>query len=246
MSPPRARSGSVCRTRGFCCTSPPAARAAPRATSTPARSCACAIGSTGSSPARRGSRSSASRRTPTAISGWAQRRPSGTGWSAASSSAWTSWPEHATGNREGVERRRRAAQELERRVTGVARRVELRSPSPADRRAWCALVRTSRPFFAGWVTTTGYLGYYIGAAFAGQGYMTEGLQLMLRNAFGGLGLRRVEANIQPGNRASLRLVRRAGFRREGVSPRYLKIAGRWRDHERWALLREDWRALGRR
>ena len=52
---------------------------------------------------------------------------------------------------------------------------------------------------------------------------------------------RVEANIQPNNGASIRLVKRAGFHREGYSPRYLKIAGRWRDHGRWALLAEDWR-----
>ena len=60
------------------------------------------------------------------------------------------------------------------------------------------------------------------------------------HAFGRLGLHRVEANIQPGNTPSLRLVRRAGFTREGFSRRYLKIGGRWRDHERWALLRESW------
>lgn len=85
-----------------------------------------------------------------------------------------------------------------------------------------------------------YLGYWIGAPYAKQGYMTEALQLALSHAFRDLGLHRVEANIMPANRASLALVRRAGFRREGYSPRYLKIAGRWTDHERWALLVEDW------
>jgi [ribosomal protein S5]-alanine N-acetyltransferase len=85
-----------------------------------------------------------------------------------------------------------------------------------------------------------YLGYWIGAPHANQGYMTEALPLVLDHAFGALGLHRVEANIMPTNRPSLALVRRAGFRREGFSPRYLKIAGRWRDHERWALLAEDW------
>jgi [ribosomal protein S5]-alanine N-acetyltransferase len=81
-----------------------------------------------------------------------------------------------------------------------------------------------------------YLGYYAGAPFAGQGYMNEGLRLVTRHAFRRLGLHRLEANIQPGNRASIRLARRGGFRREGFSPRYLKIFGRWRDHERWALI----------
>jgi ribosomal-protein-alanine N-acetyltransferase len=86
-----------------------------------------------------------------------------------------------------------------------------------------------------------YLGYQIGEEFSGQGYMTEALQLMLTYAFGKLKLHRVEANIQPGNAASIALVKRAGFVKEGYSRRYLKIAGRWRDHERWAILVEDWR-----
>jgi len=88
---------------------------------------------------------------------------------------------------------------------------------------------------------SGYLGYQIGAPYARRGYMTEVLALVLRQAFGPLRLHRVEANIQPGNRASIALVRRAGFRHEGLSRRYLKIGGRWRDHERWALTIEEWR-----
>lgn len=84
-----------------------------------------------------------------------------------------------------------------------------------------------------------YLGYWVGAPFAGQGYMHEGMQLTLRFAFNDLRLHRVEANIQPANRRSLALAKRSGFRREGFSPRYLKIGGRWRDHERWAILSED-------
>ena len=84
-----------------------------------------------------------------------------------------------------------------------------------------------------------YLGYYAFAPFGGRGYMREGLQLVLRHAFGPLGLHRLEANIQPENAPSIALVAGAGFRLEGLSPRYLKIAGRWRDHERWAILAEE-------
>jgi ribosomal-protein-alanine N-acetyltransferase len=96
------------------------------------------------------------------------------------------------------------------------------------------------------VFRSGYLGYGAVAAYAGRGYMTEGLQLVLARAFTELGLHRLEANIQPGNSASIALVRRCGFVNEGFSERYLKIGGRWRDHERWAMRAEHWRAHNQR
>jgi len=83
---------------------------------------------------------------------------------------------------------------------------------------------------------SGYLGYYGFAPHAGQGYMREGVAEVLRYAFGKLKLHRIEANVQPGNRESRALIESLGFEKEGFSPHYLKIGGRWRDHERWALL----------
>ena len=81
-----------------------------------------------------------------------------------------------------------------------------------------------------------YLGYYVFAGFERQGLMRSGLTQLVRHAFGPLKLHRIEANIQPGNDASIALVRSCGFQQEGFSPRYLKINGRWRDHERWAIV----------
>lgn len=91
-----------------------------------------------------------------------------------------------------------------------------------------------------------YLGYYAFSPSTGHGYMSEGLQLVLASAFRDLNLHRVEANVQPRNARSLKLLERGGFVREGYSRRYLKIGGRWRDHVRMAILAEDWRAARRR
>ncbi len=86
------------------------------------------------------------------------------------------------------------------------------------------------------VFLSAYLGYYAFAGHERQGLMRAALRQAVRTAFTDLKLHRLEANIQPGNHASIALVRSCGFTREGYSPRYLKIRGRWRDHERWAIL----------
>jgi [ribosomal protein S5]-alanine N-acetyltransferase len=85
-----------------------------------------------------------------------------------------------------------------------------------------------------------FLGYYAVVGFAGRGLMREALSQVIGECFGPVGLHRLEANIQPGNERSRALVQRLGFRLEGFSPRYLKIGDTWRDHERWAILAEEW------
>jgi ribosomal-protein-alanine N-acetyltransferase len=113
-----------------------------------------------------------------------------------------------------------------------------------DRKYGYLACRRSDDAIVGWLNVSeivrgalqsAFLGYGGVAAHAGHGYMTEAVQLVVREAFGKLGLHRLEANIQPGNHPSIALARRCGFEKEGFSPRYLKVGGRWRDHERWAI-----------
>jgi len=96
------------------------------------------------------------------------------------------------------------------------------------------------------VFRSGYLGYYAFVPHNGRGYMKRALRAVVAEAFRGQGLHRLEANIQPDNEASRRLVQQCGFRLEGFSPRYLKLAGRWRDHERWAITVEEWKSQSRK
>ncbi len=86
-----------------------------------------------------------------------------------------------------------------------------------------------------------HVGYGLAPDAVGYGYMTEAVGRVVEIAFDELGLHRVEANVMPRNTSSLAVVERAGFEREGVSPRYLRICGRWEDHVRFARLNEEMR-----
>jgi hypothetical protein len=107
----------------------------------------------------------------------------------------------------------------------VITRVRLEKPSARWQEAFLEAVRRSRGLHRPWVSPPSTRPAY-------RTYL--------------LRLHRLEANVQPGNAASIRLLQRLGFRREGYSPRYLRICGRWRDHERWAILADERPGRGRR
>jgi ribosomal-protein-alanine N-acetyltransferase len=82
------------------------------------------------------------------------------------------------------------------------------------------------------------IGYGLAPEAVGSGFMSEAIDRIVKVAFEELGLHRIEINIVPRNTRSIAVAERCGFRREGLSPRYLKIAGRWEDHARYAKLNE--------
>lgn len=83
------------------------------------------------------------------------------------------------------------------------------------------------------------IGYWIGAPFARQGYMTEAIGAVTRHAFIAMGLSRIEAACLPDNAASRAALERSGFKYEGVAQSFLQINGRWRTHVLYANLRHD-------
>jgi [ribosomal protein S5]-alanine N-acetyltransferase len=102
--------------------------------------------------------------------------------------------------------------------------------------------------FAGQVNVAGvvrgsmnsaHIGYWVDERVAGRGVMPTAVALVTDHCFGPVGLHRIEVNIRPENTASRRVVEKLGFRDEGIRQRYLHIAGEWRDHMTFALVREE-------
>ncbi len=128
---------------------------------------------------------------------------------------------------------------------------ELESHNTDREQRWLIIERVSNNI-AGRIALTniergvflnGRLSYWLGQPFQRKGLMSEALKLAVGHCFrpsedGGLGLHRLCANIMPTNTRSRNLLKRAGFIKEGYSEKYLKIQGKWEDHERWALTAE--------
>lgn len=85
-----------------------------------------------------------------------------------------------------------------------------------------------------------YIGYWVDEARGGRGVATEAVRQAVAHAFGPAALHRLQAGVIPRNEASLRVLRKVGFREEGLARRYLRIAGTWEDHLLFALTREEW------
>lgn len=96
------------------------------------------------------------------------------------------------------------------------------------------------------VTQSCSLGYWMGERFAGHGYMSEAVRLVIPHVFGTMKLHRLEAATMPNNARSIRLLEKAGFGREGFARQYLLIDGRWQDHILFALIAADAEAHGNR
>ena len=86
------------------------------------------------------------------------------------------------------------------------------------------------------------IGYFVDEEVNGRGYATEAVGLALAFAFGPARLHRVQAAVMPHNTRSARVLAKNGFRREGFAPRYLRLAGGWRDHDLFAITAEEFRA----
>ena len=135
--------------------------------------------------------------------------------------------------------------------SGFRRRLRRYAEDIAGDRAYPFLVfRESDDAMIGGVTLAnvrrgivqaGTIGYWVGEPFAHRGYMTHALRALLPTLFGEINLHRVEAACIPTNAASVRVLEKCGFTREGLARRYLCINGAWQDHLLFGLLNDDFR-----
>jgi ribosomal-protein-alanine N-acetyltransferase len=133
--------------------------------------------------------------------------------------------------------------------SGFRRRLRRYQEDMADDKAYPFLIfRESDETLLGGITLAnvrrgivqaGTMGYWIGQPHAGRGYMTAALRVLLPSLFGELNLHRIDAACIPSNAASIRVLEKCGFVREGRARRYLCINGVWQDHYLYGLLNED-------
>ena len=89
------------------------------------------------------------------------------------------------------------------------------------------------------VSQSGHVGYWIGERYAGRGLMTDAVRVLTRFSFETLRLHRIEAACIPDNARSIRVLEKAGFKREGLLRSYLRINGLWQDHYLYARIADD-------
>lgn len=108
------------------------------------------------------------------------------------------------------------------------------------------LIETDRPI--GYIALTEvlrgplqscYIGYSLDKQQNGKGYMTEAVKLAVDFAFNELKLHRIEAGVMPHNIRSMRVLEKAGFHKEGIAVKNVKINGQWRDHQILAIVAEE-------
>ncbi|RII43457.1 N-acetyltransferase [Galactobacter valiniphilus] len=126
---------------------------------------------------------------------------------------------------------------------GWALRLGARAAAPQAPAA--VLGQVSLHSLTGGAARQGSIGYWIDRGFSGRGLASEAVSVVLDHGFGEAGLHRVEALVHPENAPSLALLRRLGFREEGVRERALWVRGNWCDHLVLALTEEEWPPGGR-
>lgn len=134
---------------------------------------------------------------------------------------------------------------LEGQVNRIKKSAELRAQ---DQQYMFGIFLTGIDELIGWVSLTEvlrgalescYVGYMMDRTHNGKGYMTEAVRLVVSYAFDEINLHRIEAGVMPHNVGSIRVLEKAGFHKEGIAKKNVKINGRWQDHQILAIVNEE-------